>query len=93
MPEPFRLGDLILVRGTDTVYIECLNEDNYVTVFYIVGINAEIVPQNQCCQVPIVEGTGSRSGHMHKISSAPNQHTLPRISSQSTQTEEADSGI
>ena len=57
MPATLMVRDCVLVRGTDKGYIECLNEDNYVTVFYIVRINAEIVPQNQCCQVPIVEGT------------------------------------
>ena len=41
------------MRGTDKGYTEYLNEDNYVTVLFIVGINTEIVPHNQYCQVPI----------------------------------------
>ena len=57
-------------------------------LFFIVGRNAEIVPHNQCCQVLIVDGTGSQSGHMRNISSAPNQHALKLISSQSNQAEE-----
>ena len=48
------------MRGTYKDYIEFLNEYNYVTVWFIVGINTEISPQNQCCQVPIAEGTGLR---------------------------------
>ena len=31
-----RVGDCVLVRGTDKGYIECLNADNYVTVLFIV---------------------------------------------------------
>ena len=76
------------MRGADKGYIECLNEDNYVTVLFIVGRNTDIIPQNQFCQVPIVEGTGSRSDHMHNISSAHNQYNLIIIFSQSAQTEE-----
>ena len=58
MPEPLQFGYYVIVRGTDKCYINCLNEDNYVTVWFIVRRNIEIMPQNQCCQVPIVEGTG-----------------------------------
>ena len=61
-------------------------------LFLIFGRNTDIVPQNQCCQVPIVKGTGSRYGQMRSIYSDPNQHTLLRISSQNTQDEEEDSG-
>ena len=75
------------MRGTDKGYTEYLNEDNYVTVLFIVGINTEIVPHNQCCQVTILEGTGSQYGHLRNISSASNQHTLIIISGQSTQSE------
>ena len=46
------------MRVTDKGDIEFIKEDNYVTVFLIVGRNTEIVTHNQCCQVPIVEGTG-----------------------------------
>ena len=59
---------------------------------FIVGINTEIIPHNQCCQVTIVEGTGSRSGHMNNIYSATNQQTLLIISIKSTQAEEEESG-
>ena len=72
------------MRGADKGYIECLKEDNYVNFWFIFGRNTEIVPQNQCCRVPIVEGTVSRSVNMHNISSAPNKHTLIRIFSQIT---------
>ena len=68
MPEPLQFGYYVIVRGTDKCYINCLNEDNYVTVWFIVRRNIEIMPQNQCFQVPIVEGTGSRSGGMCKLS-------------------------
>ena len=64
MPATLRVGDCVLVRGTDKCYIECINEDNHITVLFIVGINTEIVTQNKYCQVPIVEGTGSQSGHL-----------------------------
>ena len=57
MPALLTFGDCILVRGTDKGYIECINKDNYVTVYFIVGRNTDIVTQNQCCQVPMVEGT------------------------------------
>ena len=53
MTEFLRVGDCVLVRGTDKGYIECLNKYNYVTVLFIVGRNIEIVPHNQCCQVPL----------------------------------------
>ena len=59
MPAPLRVGDYILVRGTDKCYIECINKDNFVTILFIVGRNTVIVPQNKYCEVPIVEGTGS----------------------------------
>ena len=49
-------GYCIIMRGADISYRECLNKDNYVTVWFIVGINTDIVPQNQYCQVIIVEG-------------------------------------
>ena len=87
-----RVVDCILVRGTDKIYIECINEENYVTVLSIIARNTEIVPHDQCCQVTIVEGTGSRSGHMRNIYSAPNQHIMLIISSQITQSEEEESG-
>ena len=67
MPATLMVRDCVLVRGTDKGYIECLNEDNYVTVLFILGINTKIVPHNKCSQLPIVEGNGSRSGHMHNI--------------------------
>ena len=92
MPEPFRVGDFVLVWGTDKGYIECLNKYNYGTVLFIVGRNKEIVTQNQCFQVPIVESTGSRSGHLRNIYSATYQHTLLIIYSQITQAEEEESG-
>ena len=46
------------MRGTDKGYIEFINEDTYVTVLFIVGRNTDIVPQEQCFRLPIVEGTG-----------------------------------
>ena len=92
MSETLRVGDCFLVRGTDKCYIECIKKDNYFTLLFIFCRNKEILPQNQCCQVPIVEGTISRSGHMHNISSATNQHNLIRISSKTTQAEEEDPG-
>ena len=79
------------MRGTDKGYIECLTEYNYVTFLFVVGRNTDIVPYNQCCQVPVLEGTGSRSGRLCNIYSDPNQHTLLRISSQSTQADEVES--
>ena len=80
------------MRGTDKGYIECSNEDNYVTSFFIVGRNIEIVPQNHFFHVPIVEGNGLQFGHLRNISSDPNQHTLLRISIQRTQAEDEESG-
>ena len=80
------------MRCTNRGYIECLNKYNYVTVLFIFGINVDIVPHNQFCQVPIVEGIVSQSGHLLNISSATNQGTLLRISVQSTQSEEEESG-
>ena len=62
-------------------------------LFFIVGINTNILLHNHSCQVPIAEGIVSRSGDMRNNSSATNQHTLLRISSQSTQSKEGDSGI
>ena len=59
MTAALRVVDCVLVRGTDKVYIEIINKDNYVNVWFIVGGNTKIVTQNQCCQVPIVEVTGS----------------------------------
>ena len=76
IPAPLRVKYCVIVRGVDKGYIECLNKYNYVTVWFIVGRNIAIVPQKQCCQVPIVEGTESRYGHIYNIFSAPNQHTL-----------------
>ena len=76
----FDLKYCVIVKGTYKGYIKFLNKNNYVTVLFIVGRNTNIVPQDQFCQVPIVEGTGSQSGHLHNIYSAPNQHTLLRIS-------------
>ena len=52
------LGDCIIVTSTDKSYTKYLNKNNYVTVWFIVGINIEILPHDQCCQVPIVEDTG-----------------------------------
>ena len=46
------------VRGIVKGYIECFNEDKYVTVWFIIGRNTDIVQKNKCCQVPIVKGTG-----------------------------------
>ena len=60
---------------------------------FIVVRNTEIVPQNQCFRVPIMEGTGSQSGNLCNISSAPYQHTLLIISIQITQAEEEESVI
>ena len=91
MPAPLRVGDCVIVRGADKCCIECLNEDNYVTVLFIIGRNKEIVPHNNFCQVTIVEGTGSQSGNMCNIFSAPNKLALIRISGQSTQAEEEES--
>ena len=76
------------MRGTYKGYIEFLNKNSYVTVLFIVVRNTNIVPQDQFCQVPIVEGIGSRSGHLLNISSATNQRTLLRISIKITQAEE-----
>ena len=53
-----RVGECVIVRGTYKAYIECLNKDKYVTIWFIVGINIEIVPQNKKFQVPIVKGPG-----------------------------------
>ena len=78
----------VLVRGTDKGYIEYLKKDNYVTVLFIVEINTYIVPNNQCCQVPIVEGTGLWSGNLCNIYSSPNKNTLLIISSKIIQDEE-----
>ena len=58
MPAPLQIGNCGVVRDTYKVYKELLNKDNYVTVWFIVGINIDTVPHNQCCQVPIVEVTG-----------------------------------
>ena len=46
MPEVLRVGYLVLARGTDKGYIECLNEDNYVNVWFMFRRNTGIVPQN-----------------------------------------------
>ena len=58
MSSPMRVRECLLVRGIYKGYIEYLNKDNYVTVLFIIERNTEIVPHNQCFQVPIVEGTG-----------------------------------
>ena len=84
MPEPLRVRDCVIVRGADKGYIEYINKDNYVTVLFIFGRNIEVMPQNECCQGTSLEGTGLKFGHVRNISSAPNQHTLLRISSQIT---------
>ena len=39
MPAPLRIGECIQVRGTYKGYIELLNKDNYVNVWFIVGRN------------------------------------------------------
>ena len=67
MSAALRVADCVLLMGTDKGYIECLKKDNYVTVWFIVGRNTEILPHNQCCQVPIVEWTGLQSGHLRNI--------------------------
>ena len=41
-----RIGDCVLVRDKDKGYIECLNKGKYVTVWFIFGINIEMVPHN-----------------------------------------------
>ena len=46
--------DFFLVNGTDKGFIECLNNDNYFTVSFIVARNIEIVPQNECYNLSIV---------------------------------------
>ena len=55
---PFWVVDCVLMRRTYKGDIGCLNEDNYVTGWFIFGINIDIMPPDQCCQVLIVEGTG-----------------------------------
>ena len=45
IPAPLWIIDFVLVRGADKSYIEFLNEDNYVNVWYIFGRNTYIVPQ------------------------------------------------
>ena len=89
---PSIIRECIIVRVTDKGDIEFIKEDNYVTVFLIVGRNTEIVPHNQYFQVNIVEVNLLQSGHLNNISSAPNQNIFIRISSQITQTEEEASG-
>ena len=56
-----------------------VNKDNHVTVWFIVERNTEIVSQNQCCQVPIMEGTGSLSSHLHNIYSGDSGNSSIRI--------------
>ena len=72
MPATLKVKDYILVRSTDKYYTEHLNEDNYFTVWFSVGGNTDIVTHNQCCQLPIVEGTGLGSSNLCNISSDPN---------------------
>ena len=67
MPAPLKVIYCVLVMDTDIGYIECLNEDNYVNFLFVVGINTEIVPHNQCFHVTIMEGTESLSGHLCNI--------------------------
>ena len=81
IPAALQVRDCVLVRGKDKYYIEYINEYNYVTVWFIVGTNIEIVPHNQCCQVPIVDGTVSQSIRLHNISSDSNQFPTLIISS------------
>ena len=45
MPAPLRIRDYVIVRGTYKGYVEYLNKDNYVTVWFIVGKNTEILPK------------------------------------------------
>ena len=45
MPALFLIGDCVIVRVTYKGYIECLNEDNHVTVWLIFGRNTDIFPQ------------------------------------------------
>ena len=84
MPEEIWVRYCVLVRGIDEAYIESLNKYNYVTVWFIFGRNAYIMPQNQCYRLPIVEGNGLQSGHLRNISGDPNQHALIIISRQNT---------
>ena len=39
MPALLRFGDYIILSGINKTYIEYLNKDNYVTVWFIVGRN------------------------------------------------------
>ena len=73
MPAPLRFQESVLMRGTETTYIEFIIKGNFVTVLFMVGRKTYIVTQNQCYQVPIVEGTGSQTSHLCNIYSAPNQ--------------------
>ena len=50
------------MRGTDKSHPECLDKYKYVSVWFIVGVNAEIVTKNRCCKVSILECTGSLGG-------------------------------
>ena len=45
MPAPLSIRTCVLVRVTYKGYIECLNEDNHVTVWLIFGRNTDIFPQ------------------------------------------------
>ena len=45
MPELLLIGDCVIVKGAYKGYIECLNKYNYVTFWFIVGRNTEIVLQ------------------------------------------------
>ena len=92
MTEALWVRDCVIVKGTYKDYTESINKDNYVTFWFIVGRNTEIVPHNQYFQVNIVEVNLLQSGHLNNISSAPNQNIFIRISSQITQTEEEASG-
>ena len=56
-----RVVDMVIVENKYKSYINCSDKDSYVTVFYLVSGEIEEVEVERCREVPILEGTGSRS--------------------------------
>ena len=61
---------MVLVDERDKAYINRSGKDSYVTVCYLVSGESEEVEVKQCREVPLLEGTRSRSGAHHGVTVA-----------------------
>ena len=62
---------MVLFDERDKAYINRSGKDSYVTVCYLVSGESEEVEMEQCREVTLVEGTGSRSGNHRGVTVAP----------------------